>query len=120
MAPSPMKHLVTLRDGFEAKVLAARLGSEGVLVELRGSIDGPYPLGLIHVYVEEDGLETARTVLALAGDAHDLELPPDPWDDESDDDAVGNRVRERRKLLAVVAVGVVAALVLLELVRHAG
>lgn len=119
-----MKHLVTLRDGFEAKVLAARLGSEGVLVELRGSVDGPYPLGLVYVYVEESGMETARTVLALADepgveDATHDDVPDDEWDDE-DDAALSRRVRERRRLLAVVAVGVVAALVLLELVRHAG
>jgi hypothetical protein len=118
-----MRHLVTLRDGFEAKVLAARLGSEGVLVELRGSVDGPYPLGQIHVYVEESGLETARTVLALseaaeAPEEHDAEDALEAWDDE--DAALGRRVRERRRLLAVVAVGMVAVLVLLELLRHAG
>jgi hypothetical protein len=111
-----MKHLVTLRDGFEAKLLAARLGSEGVLVELRGSVDGPYPLGQIHVYVEESGLETARAVLALA-ENEDHALAEDGWDG---DDERGHRSasRERRKLLAVLAVGLVAVLVMLEVIRH--
>jgi hypothetical protein len=113
-----MKHLVTLRDGFEAKVLAARLGSEGVLVELRGSVDGMYPVGQIHLYVEESGLETAREVLALAEThnhaSHDGE---DGWDPD-DEPEHRSSARDRRKLLAVLAVGLVAVLVMLEVIRH--
>jgi hypothetical protein len=117
VAPTTMRHLVTLGGGFEAKLLAARLGAEGVLCELRGSVDGPYPLGPVHVYVEEAGLETARVVLALGEDAEVdhagwADAPPEapgPWPS----------ARDRRKVLAVLAVGLVAVLVLLELVRHA-
>jgi hypothetical protein len=55
-------------DQFEARVIAARLGSEGLVTQLRGGgIDGPYPMGQIEVLVAEDDLETARELL-LADD----------------------------------------------------
>ncbi len=53
----------------EARLLAARLGAEGVVWELRGGIDGPYPLGPVQVYVDEADYETARDVLALEHDS---------------------------------------------------
>jgi hypothetical protein len=54
------------RSGFEAKVLAAQLGSEGVVWELRGDVDGVYPVGGIEVLVPFDEAERARDVLATA------------------------------------------------------
>jgi len=60
-----MAHLVTVGGAFEAKVLVARLGTEGVVCELRGGVDGPYPMGLVHVYVEEHLLDTARELLQV-------------------------------------------------------
>jgi len=39
-----MVHLTTVVGSFHGHVLAARLGSEGIPVELRGMSDGPYPL----------------------------------------------------------------------------
>lgn len=60
-----MVKLTTLGSAFEAKVLAARLGTEGLVCELRGGVDGPYPFGLVHIYVEEPMLEMARTLLAV-------------------------------------------------------
>jgi hypothetical protein len=44
-----MVRLLSTADSFEAKVIAARLGAEGVVWELRGGIDGPYPLGRVNV-----------------------------------------------------------------------
>jgi hypothetical protein len=61
--PARMVRLTTVASAFEAKVLAARLGSEGVVCELRGGVDGPYPFGLVHVYVEEPMLDEARFLL---------------------------------------------------------
>jgi hypothetical protein len=56
--------LTTVGSVFEARLLAARLGSEGVIWELRGA-DALYPVGPIHVLVAESDADTARAV-ALA------------------------------------------------------
>jgi hypothetical protein len=73
--PLRMVRLATVPDPFSARVLAARLGAEGLLWELRGG-DGPYPIGPVHVFVPERDLRAAQEVLAAAE-----ELPPDsePW-----------------------------------------
>jgi hypothetical protein len=57
-----MVHLVTVDGPFEAKVLAARLGAEGIVWELRGASD-VYPVGRSHVYVDEADLRSARELL---------------------------------------------------------
>ena len=75
--PEPV-HLTTVAGSFHAKVIAARLASEGVASELRGYSDGPYPLpSVVHVLVPADQLELAREI--LLGDAVDaafLEVSP--------------------------------------------
>jgi hypothetical protein len=86
-------------SAFEAKVLAARLGSEGILWELRGGIDGMYPVGRIEVLVDERDLERAREI--LLADAID-EIFAENDDTKS----------ERLERWAVVAIVVVAALFL--------
>jgi hypothetical protein len=48
---------------FEAKVVTARLGADGILWELRGIVDSMYPLGNIDVLVPVDELEAARHCL---------------------------------------------------------
>jgi len=59
-----MVHLTSVHGAFHARVLAARLGSDGILTELRGAVDGPYPmLGEVGVYVEERDLRVARALL---------------------------------------------------------
>ncbi len=62
-----MVRLATVQSGFEAKVMAARLGAEGIVWELRGGVDGPYPMGPVHVLVDEDDLDVARELM-LADD----------------------------------------------------
>ena len=57
--------VASTRDGFEARVIAARLGAEGIVWELQGSVDGPYPLGVVHVLVEAGGVDAARELLLL-------------------------------------------------------
>ena len=60
----PMVHLTSAVGSFHAKVLAARLGSEGVLVNLRGAVDGPYPIfASVEVYVRQDQAAIAREIL---------------------------------------------------------
>jgi hypothetical protein len=94
-------------DGtFHARVVAARLGSEGIVTQLRGNVDGPYPMGAVEVLVTEDDLTAARELL-LADEVEssfdevaDEELPPEP-------------VPAYRGWLLVVASGVVALSALL-------
>ncbi len=59
-----MVHLLSVHDAFHARVIAARLGSDGILTQLRGAVDGVYPLlGEVRVYVEEEDLPVARELL---------------------------------------------------------
>ena len=60
-----MVRLATVQSGFEAKVMAARLGAEGIVWELRGAVDGPYPMGPVTVLVDEDDLDVARELLLV-------------------------------------------------------
>jgi len=63
--------LVPLAQGltdFEAKVLTAQLGAEGIIWQVRGVVDSVYPLGDIDVLVPIDELDAARPLL-LGGSA---------------------------------------------------
>jgi len=60
-----MVRLATVRSGFEAKVMAARLGAEGIVWELKGAVDGPYPMGPVTVLVDEHDLDVARELLLV-------------------------------------------------------
>jgi hypothetical protein len=60
-----MVRLTTCADGFEARLVAARLGSEGVVWSLRGGHDGPLAFGTVDVLVDADDLEVAQEVLGL-------------------------------------------------------
>ena len=73
-----MVRLATVQSGFEAKVMAARLGAEGIVWELKGAVDGPYPMGPVTVLVDEHDIDVARELLLVdeveaafeAGDEH--------------------------------------------------
>jgi hypothetical protein len=111
-----MTLLTTVSSAFHAKVLAARLGAEGIPTQLRGGVDGIYPIfAEAYVLVPRGQLEMAREILladavdALFDEAH--ELP--------DTDGHGSRGSERshprsgrRRALAVVAVAIAAMMVL--------
>jgi hypothetical protein len=58
-----MVTLVTVPNGFQARVVAARLGSAGVIAQVRGPADGPYPIGDVSVVVPEVELELARQLM---------------------------------------------------------
>ena len=58
---------------FEARILTAQLGAEGIIWELRGA-DAVYPLGNVDVLVPMAELDEARTVLLPAGDDADHAL----------------------------------------------
>jgi hypothetical protein len=74
-----MCYLTTVVGSFHGRVLAARLGAEGVLVMLKGTTDGPYPLpSAVDVLVPADQLKLAREILladAVDDAFGDMELP---------------------------------------------
>ena len=108
-------HLVSVQHEFHARVITARLGSDGILTEARPPLGGPYPLpGEVRLYVGEEDVQLARALLradedqsaepatADAGAAHgDRTSPTLPW----------GRVR------LALAVAVLAAVLLLALTR---
>ena len=64
MAAPSMVHLHMAGSTFEARVVMARLGAEGILTQLRGARDGPYPLpGPVEVLVVADQADEARELL---------------------------------------------------------
>jgi hypothetical protein len=63
MQQTRMVRLATVGSSFHARVIAARLGAEGIVTDLRGNIDGMYPMGDVHVYVDEDDLAEAQELL---------------------------------------------------------
>ena len=60
-----MVRLATVTSSFHARVIAARLGVEGMVIELRGNVDGIYPIGDVHVFVDEDDLASAQELLLI-------------------------------------------------------
>jgi hypothetical protein len=108
--PLRMVRLMTVDDAFGAKVVAARLGVEGIVWQLKGGFDGPYPFGPVHVFVTAEDLEAARAVMAAA-----VPLEDDDVDDELDEPprSVGDR---RFLLLGAAGVGLLS-LAAAELVR---
>jgi hypothetical protein len=93
-----MVRLTTCADGFEARLLAARLGSEGVVWSLRGGHDGPLAFGSVDVLVDVADLDMAREMLA----DDELELAPS--------DAEPERETTGRDVALVLLVLVLAAL----------
>jgi Putative prokaryotic signal transducing protein len=59
-----MVHLTRVDGTFAANVLAARLGAEGIVWELRGA-SSVYPMGRVEVLVDEEDVERARELLLL-------------------------------------------------------
>jgi hypothetical protein len=60
-----MVRLATASSPMEARIIAARLGSEGIVWEFRGSVDGPLAMGPVEILVDADGLESARELLLV-------------------------------------------------------
>ena len=92
-----MVRLATVAHPFHARVIAARVGCEGILTELRGCVDGPYPtMGDVHVYVPEIDLPVAQELL-LADEVESA------FDDEPDEP----RAAQPRDLLMIMAITLV-------------
>ena len=94
---------MTAQGVFHARVVAARLGAEGIRTELRGNVDGPYPMGEVQVYVAEDDLDVARELL-LADEVESA------FDSDDDDDTPGRPAYELWVIVAAMVL--VAALIL--------
>ena len=106
MSATRMVLVRTVPSGFHARVIAARLGAEGIVTELRGNVGGPYPFGEASVWVTPADAELAAALLLA---------------DEVEDAFAGGfeerrpvRLWDRRRLLAgagllLVAAGALAA-----------
>jgi len=73
-----MVRVATASGPFEAKLLAARLGADGIVWELRGGVDGIYPMGPIDVLVAADDADVARVLLAPDDGQHGSEPDDGP------------------------------------------
>ncbi len=60
---APLVPVLTTTTVFEARLLAARLGADGIWCELRGNVDGPYPIGPVQVLVGTGDVEVVRALL---------------------------------------------------------
>ncbi|MGH9016499.1 MAG: hypothetical protein ACRDY1_02010 [Acidimicrobiales bacterium] len=64
MASPVMVPLTTVGSAFEARVVMARLGADGILTQSQGGGDGTYPLpGPVQLLVVRDRAEEARELL---------------------------------------------------------
>jgi hypothetical protein len=95
-----MVRLATVGTTFHARVIAARLGSEGIVTDLRGNVDGIYPMGDVHVFVAEEDLPEAQELLLV----DEVEAV---FDDDVDDVNVGT---PRELWVLLVAVLLLAAI----------
>ncbi len=95
-----MVRLATVGTSFHARVIAARLGSEGIVTELRGNVEGLYPVGDVHVYVGEDDLAESQELLLA-----------DEVESAFDDDFTSDRRAPREAWLVMFAVMIMTGLV---------
>jgi hypothetical protein len=75
-----MVHLRTVPDAFHARVIAARLGADGILTELRGALGGPYPIGSVSVWVSSEDQPIASELLLADELEAAFEDVPEGWD----------------------------------------
>jgi Putative prokaryotic signal transducing protein len=111
-AGARMTPLTSVAGAFRARVLAARLQSEGIDAQLRGSLDSPYgftvgDMARVEVYVPEDALADARFVLLADEVDAALVAPTEWWDAGRDRPATSRRWPwwVAAGLLAIVVVG---------------
>lgn len=105
-----MVHLRTVPSVFHARVIAARLGADGIVTDLRGSTGGPYPIGPVSVWVAEEDEDCASQLL-LADDIEAV-FTPHPDDEEPS--------RSRRPLVLGLTLRQLLAVVGLALILTAG
>jgi hypothetical protein len=107
-----MVPLTTVANPMAARILAAHLGAEGIVWQLRGDVDGPYPVGPVEVLVPADDLEVARALVASAdadattpaGDEPSLEAADGAADGVDVEAATDRHARPVRMLILVVGI----------------
>jgi Putative prokaryotic signal transducing protein len=104
-----MVSLTTVANPVAARILAAHLGAEGIVWELRGNVDGPYPLGPVEVLVAADDLDMARQVVVEQEIAED-----EAADDEelAAEDATARRSSARNRWLPLALLLITVAVIL--------
>ncbi len=80
MSVARMVHVRTVPSAFHARVIAARLGADGIVTQLRGNVGGPYPIGDVSVWVAEDDASAASEL--LLADEIESAFAPHPDDEE--------------------------------------
>jgi hypothetical protein len=75
-----MVHVRTVTGTFHARVIAARLGAEGIVTELRGNTGAFYPFGQVSVWVPSEDAELAAEL--LLADEIEAAFAPHPDDEE--------------------------------------
>jgi hypothetical protein len=95
--------VVRVNNEFHARVIAARLGSEGIVTELRGGISSPYPMGDVEVLVSEVDFDEASTLLL----ADEVESAFDDSEDEPAEPVRHLRLPMWARVAMVVALGLV-------------
>ena len=98
-----MVRLATVGSSFHARVIAARLGSEGIVTDLRGNVDGLYPVGDVHVYVDEADLDEAKELLMV-------DEVESAFDDPTGDDGVDGRAPRELWLVVAAILGIAAVM----------
>ena len=80
-----MRRLTWVAGSFSAHVMAARLQSEGIDVQLRGALDGTYgftvgDMARVDLWVPEDQLDDAQLVM-LASEVDGAMATSNEWSD---------------------------------------
>jgi hypothetical protein len=107
----PMVHLRTVPDVFHARVIAARLGADGIVTELRGAIDGPYPIGSVSVWVSPADESIASDLLIADELEAAFEDVPEGWEVAGPRRTVLFGWSARRLLAAIALLILVSAIV---------
>jgi hypothetical protein len=115
-----MAPLTWVAGAFRARVLAARLESEGIDAQLRGALESPYGLTVgdmarVDVYVPEDQLADAQYVL-LADEIDATLAAPTYWWDAGADRPAHRRLWLRWMAAALLAIALLGTF--LGAVRH--
>ena len=110
-----MQRLTWVSGSFAAHLLAARLQSEGIEVQLRGAVNGPYVLTVgeiarVEVFVPEDQLDDAQLVM-LAAEVDSVMAAPREW---------AGTVRAPRRWLPWVALALIGLALIAPLLRSFG
>lgn len=64
MHDGPLVYLTTATSTFHSRVIAARLGADGIVCDILGAVEGPYPLpGTVDIYVSATDEPLARELL---------------------------------------------------------